>query len=86
MVFKWTFLNSPGLGGMMEKISKTIQPTTIMTVRDVADYLRLSEATIYQMARQGRIPVLRMGRTWRFKKEFIDNWLETSTQKEKKTI
>jgi excisionase family DNA binding protein len=46
----------------------------------------LSEATIYQMARQGRIPVLRMGRTWRFKKEFIDDWLETSTQKEKKTI
>jgi excisionase family DNA binding protein len=71
---------------MMEKISKTDQPTTIMTVRDVADYLRLSEATIYQMARQGRIPVLRMGRTWRFKKEFIDDWLETSTQKEKKTI
>jgi excisionase family DNA binding protein len=70
----------------MEKISKTDQPTTIMTVRDVADYLRLSEATIYQMARQGRIPVLRMGRTWRFKKEFIDDWLETSTQKEKKTI
>jgi excisionase family DNA binding protein len=65
---------------MMEKDGKTniVASTSIMTVHDVANYLRLSEATIYQMARTGRIPVLRMGRTWRFKRENIDAWLDLS--------
>lgn len=58
----------------------------IMTIRDVADYLRLSEATIYQMARAGRIPALRMGRTWRFKKENIDDWIENATEKSKDPV
>jgi len=47
----------------------------IMTVHEVANYLRLSEATVYQMARTGRIPVYHMGRVWRFKKVDIDTWL-----------
>jgi len=70
----------------MEKDGKTNEPvgTSIMTVHDVAHYLRLSEATIYQMARAGRIPVLRMGRTWRFKRENIDAWLDLSIEQEKK--
>lgn len=58
----------------------------IMTIRDVADYLRLSEATIYQMARAGRIPALRMGRIWRFKKENIDHWIENATEKSKDPV
>jgi excisionase family DNA binding protein len=63
----------------MEKDKKTIAASSsIMTVHDVADYLRLSEATVYQMARTGRIPGSRLGRTWRFKKENIDAWLDLS--------
>jgi excisionase family DNA binding protein len=50
----------------------------IMTVHEVANYLRLSEATIYQMARTGRIPVYHMGRVWRFKRVDIDTWLTKS--------
>ena len=69
----------------MEKDGKIRLFTSIMTVHDVAEYLRLSEATIYQMARAGRIPVLRMGRTWRFKKENIDAWLDFAFEKEKKS-
>jgi len=34
----------------------------IMTVHDVAEYLRLSEAKVYKMANEGRVPALRMGR------------------------
>lgn len=50
----------------------------IMTVHEVADYLRLSDATVYQMARSGRIPVFHMGRVWRFKRSEIDRWMERS--------
>jgi excisionase family DNA binding protein len=52
----------------------------IMTVHDVAEYLRLSEAKIYKMANEGRVPALRMGKTWRFKKELIDEWIRRETE------
>ena len=47
----------------------------IMTVREVAEYLRLAEATIYKLAQAGEIPAVRVGRAWRFKRELIDEWL-----------
>lgn len=47
----------------------------IMTAREVADYLRLAEATIYKLARSGEIPAAKVGRSWRFKRSLIDDWL-----------
>jgi excisionase family DNA binding protein len=47
----------------------------IMTVHDVARYLRLSEAKVYKLARQGCLPAIRLGRSWRFKKDLIDEWM-----------
>jgi excisionase family DNA binding protein len=46
-----------------------------MTVADVADYVRLSRATIYEMARQVEIPCVKVVGGWRFKREQIDNWM-----------
>jgi len=46
----------------------------IMTVQELAQYLRLAEATIYRLAQAGEIPAVKVGRTWRFKKELIDEW------------
>jgi excisionase family DNA binding protein len=52
----------------------------IMTVHDVAEYLRLSEAKVYKLANEGRVPALRMGRSWRFKKEILDEWIRRETE------
>ncbi len=52
----------------------------IMTVHHVAKYLRLSEAKIYRMARTGGLPAFRIGRTWRFNKGTIDDWIRERTQ------
>ena len=46
----------------------------IMTAKEVAEYLRLTEATIYKLAQAGEVPALKLGRTWRFKRELIDEW------------
>ena len=46
----------------------------IMTVQELAQYLRLAEATIYRLAQAGEIPAVKVGRTWRFKKALIDEW------------
>lgn len=48
--------------------------TEIMTTSEVAQYLRLAEATIYKLAQAGEIPAVKVGRTWRFKKALIDEW------------
>jgi excisionase family DNA binding protein len=46
----------------------------IMTAQEVAEYLRLAEATVYKLAQAGDIPAVKVGRAWRFKKELIDEW------------
>lgn len=47
----------------------------IMTTKGVAKYLRLHEITIQRYASEGVIPSFRIGRSWRFSKEKIDEWL-----------
>ena len=51
----------------------------VMTVHDLATYLKMSDARIYRMARAGKLPVIRIGKTWRFKKDMVDNWLTQLT-------
>ena len=50
--------------------------TTMMTVEEVAEYLKMKNATIYKHAQEGRIPAFKVGSKWRFKKETIDRWIE----------
>jgi excisionase family DNA binding protein len=47
----------------------------LMTLREVARYLRLSDQTLYKMVEQGRVPALKAGTRWRFRKDEIDNWM-----------
>ena len=65
---------------MNEKDDGVSLGVAIMTVHDVAEYLRLSEAKIYKMAREGHVPAIRMGKKWRFKKDLIDDWIRRETE------
>ena len=56
-------------------MSPNAEQQTIMTVREVAKYLRMHEMTIYRMARQGEIPAYKVGNRWRFNRERIEEWL-----------
>ncbi len=55
--------------------------TEIMTVKEVADYLKMKPVTIYKLAKQGKIPAFRVASFWRFKKDLIDKWLDEETKK-----
>jgi excisionase family DNA binding protein len=46
----------------------------IMTLEEVADYLRLKPQTIYSWAQEKKIPAAKLGKEWRFKKSVIDRW------------
>lgn len=53
----------------------------IMTVKEVASYLKMKPVTIYKLAKQGKIPAFRVASFWRFKKDLIDKWLNEETKK-----
>ena len=50
--------------------------TDIMTIREVADYLKLTEKTAYRLTAEGKIPGFKVGGSWRFKKTDIERWIE----------
>lgn len=59
----------------------------IMTVKEVANYLRMEEHTIYRLARKGLLPAFKLSGHWRFKKELIDKLIkEKSYEKNKKSL
>jgi excisionase family DNA binding protein len=47
----------------------------MMTVKEVAAYLKLNPITVYRYAAQGKIPGFKVGSSWRFKKEILDEWV-----------
>ncbi|MBN2147904.1 MAG: helix-turn-helix domain-containing protein [Anaerolineales bacterium] len=47
----------------------------LLTVEEVARYLRLQPGTVRGMARRGELPVVKVGRRWRFKRSQIESWL-----------
>lgn len=47
----------------------------MMTVEDVAGYLRVAERTVYDWAQKGSIPCAKLGSAWRFRRSDIDQWL-----------
>lgn len=49
----------------------------IMTIEEIAAYLRVSERTVYEWAQKGDLPGGKLGTTWRFKREDVENWVNS---------
>jgi len=49
-------------------------PDDILTLAEVAAYLRMSRSWIYRLARARKIPASKVGGGWRFNRERIDKW------------
>ena len=48
-----------------------------LTTEEVLDYLHVNLRTVYRLIKAGKIPAVRVGRQWRFRKRDIDAWLES---------
>lgn len=48
---------------------------SLMTIDELARYLRMKKVTIYKHAQEGKIPAFKVGSKWRFKKSTIDKWI-----------
>lgn len=56
----------------------------IITIKEVAEYLKIKEKTAYHLAANGDIPGFKVGGSWRFKKSEIDKWINEQQKAEKK--
>jgi len=59
---------------MAVRICRMENDNMIMTLEEVAAYLRVKPQTIYTWAQEGKIPAAKLGKEWRFKKSMVDKW------------
>jgi len=66
---------------LAKTMSSSPAENAIITVGEVADYLKVTERTIYRLAAAKQIPAFKVGGSWRFSKADIDRWIrEQSAQ------
>ena len=53
----------------------------VMTIAELADYLRCNKSTIYRLIKREKLPAFRIGSDWRFKRELIEKWMEDQASK-----
>ncbi len=51
----------------------------VMTVDEIATYLKCHPGSIYRLLKLGEIPAFRLGGSWRFRRDTIDKWIEERT-------
>lgn len=49
---------------------------TFLTVAEVIEYLQVTQRTVYRLLKAGRLPAVRVGRQWRFRRADLDAWLQ----------
>jgi excisionase family DNA binding protein len=47
---------------------------TVLTVKDLAQYLKVHPSTIYRLLKDGQLPAFKVGSDWRFNIEAIQHW------------
>ena len=63
--------------GMQKRPGKTKgDDDAVLTIDELATYLKLAKSTTYKLAQEGKIPGQKVGRHWRFHREAIDVWLQ----------
>jgi len=56
------------------------EPEAFLTTDEVLDYLQVNLRTVYRLIDAGKLPAVRVGRQWRFRRRDIDAWLDTQHQ------
>lgn len=54
----------------------------LLTLYELADYLKLDKFTIYRMVYRKQLPAIKVANQWRFKEKDIDKWLERNKKYE----
>jgi excisionase family DNA binding protein len=49
---------------------------TLLTTKQVAEYLRIDKFTVYRLVAQRKLPAYKVGSQWRFNRTLLESWLE----------
>lgn len=56
----------------------------VLTIREVAEYLKVNEKTVYGLAQQSRLPAFKVGGQWRFRRGDIQSWIEDQKEQRRR--
>lgn len=56
-------------------------PSAIMTIEEVASYLRIPLSSAYKLAQEGKLPGQKVGRHWRFHRTVLERWIMKEAEK-----
>ncbi|MBI2191990.1 MAG: helix-turn-helix domain-containing protein [Planctomycetes bacterium] len=59
--------------------------SSVFTIEDLAEYLKISKSTLYKLAQSGALPGIKVGRHWRFHRDAVDEWLKSHPLDKKET-
>ncbi|KAA0220493.1 MAG: helix-turn-helix domain-containing protein [Phycisphaerae bacterium] len=48
----------------------------VLTIPELAEYLKISQSTLYKLALEGKVPGQKVGKHWRFHRDAVDAWLK----------
>jgi excisionase family DNA binding protein len=51
----------------------------VLTIEELAAYLKISKSTLYKLVQNGEIPGQKVGKHWRFRRDIIDRWMAENT-------
>ena len=54
----------------------------VLSLEDASKYLKLAKVTLYNHVRKGSIPAFKIGRTWRFNKNTLEEWTKERMKKD----
>lgn len=57
----------------------------IITIKELAEYLKIAEKTAYRFASEGKVPSFKVGGAWRFRKVEVDRWIKEQELSNKKS-
>jgi excisionase family DNA binding protein len=72
MLSFFTVLHAPQMDSSSDLVN-------IMTIKEVSDYLKVTERTIYRLAAGKQIPAFKVGGSWRFSRSEIDQWIKSQS-------
>lgn len=60
-------------------MSKTATDGEILTLEEVAAFLKAGKRTVYRFAQSGEIPAFKLGGTWRFRRSELERWIDNNS-------
>ncbi|MGO3215484.1 DNA binding domain, excisionase family [Halomonas citrativorans] len=66
---------------MIGQLMPNSSESAILTIKEVAEYLKVTERTIYRLAAAKKIPGFKVGGMWRFRQADIDDWITAQAEK-----